>query len=193
VTGRRTPRRTALVAAAMVVLPLGLAGCSSLSGTGDLDYVPGEGNVVQVAVDERADPVEVSGETVDGGQLDLADSRGKVTVVNVWASWCGPCRAEMPMLVDAAAETAEVATFVGINIRDQAANAVTFERAAGVQYPSILDGSEQLLRFGRYAPQSMPSTVVLDREGRVAALISGEIPSQQTLTDVVEEVAAEDG
>jgi len=193
VSARRTTRRAAGVVAA-ALLPVALAGCSGLRGTGDLDYVPGEGNVVQVPPDEREAPVEVSGDTVDGGTLDLADSRGKVTVVNVWWSGCGPCQNEMPMLVDAAAATADVATFAGINIRDESRpTAAGFEERTGVQYPSIFDGSAELLRFGSYPPSSMPSTVVLDREGRVAALINGEIPSEQTLTDVVEEVAAEDG
>jgi len=193
VSARRTTRRAAGVVAA-VLLPVALAGCSGLRGTGDLDYVPGEGNVVQVPPDEREAPVEVSGDTVDGGTLDLADSRGKVTVVNVWWSGCQPCRSEMPMLVDAAAQTADIATFAGINIRDTSRERVTaFEEATGVDYPSIYDGSAALLQFGGYQPQYMPSTVVLDREGRVAALINGAIPSEQTLTDVVEEVAAEDG
>ncbi len=72
---------------------------------------------------------------------------------------------------------------------------IAFEREFGIEYPSIYDpGSEQLLRFGaEYAPKATPSTYVLDREGRVAALISGEVPSLGTLRDLVEEVAAEDG
>ncbi len=171
-----------------------LSGCSGLSGTGDLEYIEGEGNVVQVPVEDREDPVEISGESLDGEPVDLADWRGDVVVVNIWGAWCTQCRSEAPLLVDAAAELD--ARFVGIDIRDvDPGPARAFEREYGIEYPSIHDpGSEQLLRFGAtYGPKATPSTYVLDREGRVAALISGEVPSLGTLTDVVEEVAAEDG
>lgn len=137
----------------------------------------------------------MSGETVDGKRLDLADLRGQVVVVNVWWSLCGPCRTEMPMLVDAEAELpADDTEFVGINIRDAAPeNAAAFERDLGVDYPSIYDpGSETLDEFGRYRPSSMPATAILDREGRVAALISGAIPSRSTVTTIVEDLLAED-
>ena len=135
----------------------------------------------------------MSGETLTGDQLDLADRRGTVVVVNVWGSGCGPCRAEAPMLVDAADELAGDATIVGIDIRDSSKdNALAFERGLGVPYPSIYDhGSEQLLNFpAPFNPRDMPSTVVLDRQGRVAALIRGELPSKLTLVDLVEKVAA---
>jgi thiol-disulfide isomerase/thioredoxin len=167
--------------------------CSGLDGTGDLEYIEGEGNVVQVDEGDREDPVEISGESLEGEQLALEDFRGEVTVVNVWASWCGPCRAETPDLI-AAAEEADAA-FVGIHIRESAGNGLAFERNKGVPYPSIHDeGGETLLAFGqRFAPKSPPTTFVLDREGRVAALISGELPSATTLIELVEEVAAEDG
>ena len=184
-------RRAATLAVTLLVT---LTGCSGLSGTGDGDYVPGEGQVAQIAVEDREAPVEVTGTTLEGDPLDLADFRGDVTVVNVWWSGCGPCRSEMPMLVELAGESD--AAFVGINIRDQSREAAqALERSAGVTYPSLYDpGSETLLEFGaKYSPRSMPSTMVLDREGRIAALISGAIPSKLTLSDVIEEVAAEDG
>ena len=132
---------------------------------------------------------------MQGDDLDLADLRGQVVVVNVWWSLCGPCRSEMPMLVDAeAALPAEETEFVGINIRDLAPeNAAAFERDRGVDYPSIYDpGSETLDEFGRYRPASMPATAVLDREGKVAALISGPVPSETTIVTLVEDLLDED-
>lgn len=177
----------------LVLLALALSGCSGLRGSGDLDYVPGEGNVVQVAVEDREEPIEIAGTSLQGDPVDLADFRGEVTVVNMWGSWCGPCRSETPLLVQAAGELD--ASFVGINVRDTQGNALAFEREFAIPYPSIYDqGSETLLAFGsRYAPRSMPTTVLLDREGRLAALISGEIPSTLTLSELVEEIGAEDG
>ncbi len=165
-------------------------------GTGDGDYVPGQGNVTEVDPGDREDPVELAGETVQGEPLDLADLRGQVVVVNVWWSLCGPCRSEMPMLVDAEAALPDDETaFVGINIRDLAPeNAAAFERDRGVDYPSIYDpGSETLDEFGRYRPASMPSTAILDREGRVAVLISGPVPSETTVVTLVEDLLAEAG
>jgi thiol-disulfide isomerase/thioredoxin len=150
--------------------------------------------VHEVTAKDRGDPVDVSGETVSGGNLDLADLRGQVVVVNVWWSLCGPCIKEMPMLVDAEEELPAADTeFVGINIRDAAPeNAQAFERDRGVDYPSIYDpGSETLDEFGRYRPASMPSTAILDREGRVAVLISGEIASKTTLVTLVEDLLDE--
>ncbi|TNM36296.1 TlpA family protein disulfide reductase [Nocardioides albidus] len=188
----RVPR----VATVLVALLL-MSACSDLGGTGDLDYVAGSGKVVEVAPDEREEPVAVSGTTIQGQPLDLADLRGKVVVVNVWWSLCGPCIKEMPMLVEAEAEFAEEApgavAFVGINIREAAKeNAAAFERARGVDYPSLFDpGSETLRGLGRFAPPSMPATLVLDASGRVAALVNGPIPSKSTLTTVVESVLAE--
>jgi thiol-disulfide isomerase/thioredoxin len=149
--------------------------------------------VLQVPVEDRQDPVEISGDSAAGDPVDVEDWRGEVVVVNVWGSWCTPCRKEAPLLVEADAELD--ARFVGIAIREPSQDSsLAFEREYGIEYPSIYDpGSEQLLAFGKYGPKATPSTYVLDREGRVAALISGEVPSLGTLRELVEEVAAEDG
>lgn len=186
-------RRLAPLLATVTSL-VALAGCTSLQGTNDGGYVPGEGGVVEIAPPDREKAVEIEAETVDDGVLDLADYRGDVVVVNVWWSGCAPCRTEMPMLVEASQELD--AEFVGINTRDLSVEAVrAFEKKAGVTYASYYDpGGEALLAFGpRFSPRAMPTTLVLDREGRVAAVITGAIPSKTTLVDVVEEIAAEDG
>lgn len=192
----RAPRTSTTVGTTVVlaVATLLLAGCSSFSGTGELEYVQGDPQVTEIAPEDREDPVEITGESVQGDPIDLTDHRGEVVVVNVWGSWCTPCRAEMPMLVEAHDELDPDDTeFVGINIRETSRdNAAAFEREYDVPYPSIYDpGSETLLRFGRLAPSQPPSTMVLDRDGRVAALISGAIPSKRTLLGIVEDVAAE--
>lgn len=185
--------RMTRVAALLAALAL-MAGCSDVSGTGDGDYVPGDGRVLEVAKDKRDDPVSFSGTTVQGEPLDVTDLRGKVVVLNVWWSGCGPCRTEMPMLNDAEEESdPDEVAFVGINIRDLAPeNAASFERDRGVTYPSLYDpGSETLLRLGEFAPHATPATVVLDRDGRVAALINGPIPSKSTLTTLIADTLAE--
>ncbi len=188
-------RRLPLLVAALAATVAAASACTDVSGTNGKDYVGSGGGVEEIPVADRKAPVEVSGETLTGGRLDLADRRGSVVVVNVWWSGCGPCRVETPLLVDAADELPGDATIVGIDIRDSKDDALAFERGLEVPYPSIYDrGSEQLLNFPEpFNPRAMPSTVVLDRQGRVAALIPGQLPSKLTLLEVVEKVAAEDG
>ncbi len=97
---------------------LALAGCSSLSGTGDKGYITGEGVPTEVKAVDRGAPVELTGTDLDGDDVDLADLRGKPVVVNVWWSECPPCRVEQPDLNEAAAELGDSVAFLGLNIRD---------------------------------------------------------------------------
>jgi thiol-disulfide isomerase/thioredoxin len=173
---------------------LALTGCSTLQSTGDKGYVTGDGTVRQLAVSERGEPVALSGENLDGGDLSLEQFRGTPVVAVVWGSWCAPCRAEAPAVVGAAEELGGDAQFVGINIRDGSPEqARSFVRTFDVPYPSFYspDGEALLPFSGTLTPNSIPSFVVLDREGRVAASIIGKLPSQTTLVEVVEDVAAE--
>jgi thiol-disulfide isomerase/thioredoxin len=143
---------------------------------------------------ERDQPVSLAGEDLDGRELSLEELRGKPVVVVVWGSWCAPCRAEAPDVVAAARETRGDAQFVGINIRDAATDqAKSFVRAFDVPYPSFFspDGKAMLAFSGTLTPNSIPSFVVLDGRGRVAASIIGQLPSRTTLVDVVEDVVAE--
>ncbi len=143
---------------------------------------------------EREQPIELEGEDLEGEPLDLSDFRGTPVVVVVWGSWCGPCVAEATEVVDAAEELGDEAQFVGINLRDSStAQAQAFVRNYDVPYPSFYapDGKEMLAFEGVLAPNSIPSFVVLDEEGRVAASILGELPSTQTLVDVTRDVADE--
>ncbi|WP_122816229.1 TlpA disulfide reductase family protein [Nocardioides pantholopis] len=185
-------RSGVLLACLLLLLP----GCSSLGGTNDGGYISGEGRVVQFEPGDRSDPIELAGKTLEGDPIDLAERRGEVVVVNAWWSGCPPCRTEMPMLVEAERELAELdVSFVGVNIRDNSpANGLAFQRQFGVDYPSIyaVDGQALLAFSGVTNLRTIPTTLVLDREGRVAALVNGDIPSKLTLVDVVEEVAAED-
>jgi len=189
-------RRVSLLVAALAVTAGAGSACTTANGTNGKDYVTGDGRVIEIAEGDRGEPVEVSGETLDGDQLDLADLRGNVVVVNVWGSWCPECRRETPVLVDASDELPAGATMVGVDIRETSKdNALAFERSYEVPYDSLYDpGSETLLGFPEpYNPRDTPSTMVLDAQGRVAALIRGELPSKLTLLDVVQEVANGDG
>jgi thiol-disulfide isomerase/thioredoxin len=188
----QTHRRLLVLVAALAATAATSTACTDVAGTDGKGFVTGDGRVLKIAPEDRGDPVEAGGESLDGDQVTLAELRGKPVVVNVWGAWCTECRTETPLLVDAADELPGGATLVGIDVRDASADdARAYVRSAAIPYPSIYDpGSEQLLRFPPpINPRDIPSTVVLDAQGRVAAMIRGALPSKLTLLDVVEEVA----
>jgi thiol-disulfide isomerase/thioredoxin len=182
------------VAVAVTAGLLAVAGCSDLQGTDGKDYVGGEGQIVVIEPADREDPVDASGPDLNGEELDLEDYRGRVVVANLWWSGCGPCRREMPLLEDVVADVGDQAVLLGINSRDSSTeNALAFVRGVGVDFRSFYDqGGEVLLEFPKIRPNALPSTAVLDREGRLAALVTGEITSSVTLRDVINDVIAED-
>ena len=166
-----------------------LAGCDSVGGTGDKQYISGDGRIIEVPRADRADPIDLDAQTLDGQSLSFSDLRGEPVVVNVWWSGCPPCRVEQPMLNQVAAELGTSAHVVGINIKDSSPdNASAYVRKQHVPYPSIYDPSgKALLAFqGKLSPRTIPSTLVLDSQGRIAASISGRVPTKLTLTDIVD-------
>lgn len=190
----RTRLVAVLLALAFAVVTTGCsAGFDGLGGTGDKGYIDGEGVITRLPVGERVKPGEVSGTTLDGDEVKLSSYAGKVIVINVWGSWCPPCRAEADELAAAANEVMpKGVVFLGINTRDNSAdNARAFERSQKVPYPSIYDpGGENLLAFHRtLSPNSIPSTVIIDKQGRVAASIMGRVTSARTLVDLIEDVS----
>jgi len=169
-------------------------GVLALSGTEEKGFVSGDGQLTLRTAEEREEPIELTGEGLEGESLDLADYRGTPVVINVWGAWCTYCRDEAPDVVGAAAELGDDAQFVGINLRDSsAATAMGYERTFGVEFPSFYspDGKAMLAFPGTLTPNSIPATVVLDAEGRVAASIIGRLPSRATLVEVVRDVAEE--
>ncbi|MGP3970471.1 TlpA family protein disulfide reductase [Streptomyces sp. 6N223] len=182
----RTRAKLAL-AGALALSALALTACSGdkagPSG-GDSNIVQGTGEVTQVAAADREEAPDISGETLDGEQLGLADYRGQVVVVNVWGSWCAPCRAEAPHLAAVAEDTADQGVaFLGINTRDlDRVPAQRFEENFGVTYPSLYDPSGKLLLefpSGSLNPQAIPSTLIIDREGRIAARALKPLSSEE--------------
>jgi thiol-disulfide isomerase/thioredoxin len=166
--------------------------CGGGAGTGDKGYVDGTGVITRLAPDKRKTPGEISGTTLQGDDLSLKKYAGKVVVLNVWGSWCPPCRKEARILASAARTLAkDDVAFVGVNTKDSSRDlGLAFERRFDVPYPSFFDPSGRtLLAFrGTLNPSAIPSTVVLDQKGRVAASILGEVPSEKTLVDLVQDV-----
>lgn len=191
-----TALRAALLA---LTLPcaLALAGCSNdVGSSGNQGYVAGNGVITSVQAADRRRPGEVAGRTLDGKRVSLADFRGKVVVVNVWGSWCGPCRAEAPMLAQAARELAKKdVVFLGIDSRDPSQDAAkAFVRRFDVPYPSLYDqqGTTLLAFRGTLTPNSVPSTVVVDPQGRVAGSVLGSL-TRTTLDDLVDDASSGGG
>ncbi|SDD04509.1 Thiol-disulfide isomerase or thioredoxin [Auraticoccus monumenti] len=175
-------------------MALAVSACTGGGGTSGVEegFVSGDGTITQVAPDEREAAPDVRGPLVGGdGEIALGDFDDQVVVLNVWASWCAPCRAESPDLVEAAARTEGIAQFVGLNAKeDNPAAEEAFLRAFEIPYPSLDDPTGELqLRFAdNLPPSAIPSTLVIDREGRVAARVLGTI-SATTLADLVTDVS----
>ena len=180
--------------ALLALIALITNGCSSLDGTGDKGYISGDGQITTIDPVDRGKPITLSGEDLDGKPLSFDDLRGRIVVVNYWWSACPPCRVEQPGLNKVAAELGDDAAFVGINIRDLSADqGRAYVRSFEVPYPSVFDPSgEALLAFsGVLSRNAIPSTLVLDKEGRVAATVIGRVPGSRTIPDLVADVAAE--
>ena len=183
----------------LVVVPLLLAvllaGCSgnAVGSSGDQGFVSSSGIISTVATEDREPAGSVAGTTLAGDDVSLSDYRGKVVVVNVWGSWCPPCRAEAPMLADAARDLRRKGVvFLGISSRNpEQAGPRAYERRFKVPYDSIYDPTGRtLLAFrGTLPANAIPSTVVVDAKGRVAGSVIGSI-TRTTLYDLVEDAGA---
>ena len=157
------------------------------SSTAEESFIEGSGAVTFIENSNRSAAPELSGMTLSGKEFIF--NPGQVAVVNVWASWCSPCRAEAPILVSLANKYTDVA-FIGILTRDNPANAEAFERRFKIPYPTVIDDSILIGFKGSLPANAIPSTVILDKKGRVAARISGVV-TVASLTQLIERVKAE--
>ncbi len=192
------PRSSAWRGAALAAVALVASGCVGHSAVdasagNDKRYTAGGGGLTRVPADSRRPAPEVTGELLDGSSFDLRSVRGQVVVLNFWASWCGPCREEADGLQAVYDATkAEGVRFVGINYRDHRSTADAFVRTHRVTYPSLFDqpGRTALAFRGTLPPNATPTTLVLDRKGRVAARVLGAVTYSRLLV-LVRSVLAE--
>ncbi|MBL1105464.1 TlpA family protein disulfide reductase [Streptomyces sp. 5-8] len=193
-----TRSRAVLLTAVAATAALTLSGCGKggiSGGGGDTHFVTGDNGIDTVPAGKRAAAPDLSGKTIDGKSLDVADYKGKVVVINVWGSWCGPCRGEARYFAEVSKRyEGKGVQFVGINTRDSSTTpAVAFEKEHGVEYPSLYDPTGKLmLRFkkGTLNPQLVPSTLVIDRHGKVASRAL-EALDDKGLQDMIKPVLAE--
>ena len=194
-------RRSTVIALALVSASV-LSGCTAnddlaeqyRSGNGQ-GYISGDGAYTVIAEADRGEPIEFTGVIENGDTVSSDDYRGEVLVVNFWYAGCPPCRLEAPDLEALAQQfAADGVSFLGVNIYDQAPTALSFAEEFGVTYPSILDvndGAVRLAFAGQVAPTAVPTTLVLDQEGRVAARIAGLVSEPSVLRSMISDTLAE--
>ena len=193
----RGPSRRAVAGLAMVVA---LGGCSSNSvndrardGSQE-NFIVGDSRVQTIAPDQRLEPVALTGTTLDGQPWTIDSTRGKPLVINIWASWCPPCRAEAPAIkaVSESPEFADTVAFVGIDQRESAETGLAQAKAWGHTFPSLTDdgGVAVLALQGR--ARATPSTLILDPQGRIATYVGGPV-TEAMLTGMIQDVLKEGG
>lgn len=181
--------------AAAATVGLALTGCTTTgsSATGDNGYVSDDGTITVIDPADREAAPTIAGDKLGGGSLDTADLAGKTLVLNVWGSWCGECRQEAAGLVDASRQLDKSSggsvAFVGLDTRDVDSSALSYQRHFDVPYPSLLDqdGSLLLAFYRVVSPHAIPSTLVVDADGKLAAVVNGPTTAS-TLVDLVEDV-----
>lgn len=185
---------------ALALTILLLSGCTSdplaeqFRSGDNKNYIAGDGTVTEFAVDQRQSINSWSGVTESGAQLSSESLAGFVVVMNWWYAACAPCRAEAPDLAALSEEFADQKVqFVGVNVRDTAETALAFDRNFGITFPSIIDaqtGSVSLAFTGVVSPQAVPTTLVITRDGKIAARILGRIDKsilRELIKTVIEE------
>lgn len=196
--------RRLAAAALAVALTASLAACTSpndrlndlYESGSNQGFISGDGSFEEIPPAERGEPVVFEGTAVDGSRVSSADYAGEVLVLNFWYAGCGPCRAEAPLLEEVYGDVAgEGADFLGVNIYDGPEQATSFEETYGITYPSVLARSDAELKLAlqSVAPiQAAPTTLVLDKQGRVAARFIGQLASASILKTLIGDAIAEE-
>jgi len=173
-------RRRLAIACAALLMAMPLAACSTGHGpaAGEGGFIAGDGTTVVLAPAKRGAPVVMSGPSFTGSTVNVASYRGDVVVLNVWASWCSPCRAEAPGLSAAwrGWQREGGVQVIGLNTRDDLTSAAEYVSHFKITYPNIYDkyGQKLLDLGGQLPPNAIPSTLILDKSGRVAARVLGQ-------------------
>ena len=192
----------AALIAGVAALTLTLSGCSSdpladqYREGSNKNYIAGDGSITEINLENRGDVISFSGTTETGETVNSADYLGNVLVVNFWYAGCAPCRAEAPDLEQVYQETSSSGVnFLGVNVRDQAPTIDTFNSRFGITYPSVIDqdGQMQLAFASQVPPNAVPTTLILDAQGRVAARILGQLKDPSILKALITDIAQESG
>ncbi|MDZ4134796.1 MAG: TlpA disulfide reductase family protein [Paracoccaceae bacterium] len=121
-------------------------------------------------------------ETLDGAGFDLAEHRGRPMVLNLWATWCAPCRREMPMLAEVAASTDGI-TFAFANQREPASRVALYLATEGITLPNVIFDTDGVLAR-HYSSIGLPATLFLGADGKLAALHIGETSRERVMAEI---------
>jgi peroxiredoxin len=139
---------------------------------------PGEDVTFTVVVANNSVAPAFSLQTRDGKTLSLEDLRGEVVMINFWATWCGPCRQEMPLLEQIYQRYSGLGfTLLGVNVEEHSADADRFLAETPVSFPILFDPNNEVSK--QYGVRAMPSTVIVDRQGNVRFLHHGYQPGYE--------------
>jgi thiol-disulfide isomerase/thioredoxin len=189
-------RRTAVAVLAAALVPL--AGCATghaavdVNNGGDFRFVEGTPAGQVIAPGKRASAPTFTGTLLDGKPFSSTSLHGSVAVINFWGSWCAPCRVETPEFSRVAADVAgRGVRFLGVDVKEDPQFARAFVSSRSISFPSLADPRGAVaLAFRDYPANAIPSTIVLDRQGRVAAVYTAAV-SQQDLRSVLDAVTGE--
>jgi len=116
--------------------------------------------------------------SLKGSNLKLSEFRGDVVMINFWASWCGPCRQEMPILNDLYLKYRDMGfTLLGVNVEENSTKAANMVRELKVVFPVLFDTENKVSKM--YKVEAMPSTVIVDRNGNMRYLHRGYVPGTE--------------
>jgi len=161
---RTTVLRTTLLGAILVIFTVSALAASSLEGQAAPDFVL---------------------RSATGENLRLSEYRGDVVLINFWATWCGPCRQEMPLLDDLYGRYQRVGfNLLGINIDEDSRRAMQMVQELGVKFPVLFDENKEVSKL--YEVEAMPVTILVDREGIVRHVHHGYKPGyeEKYLTEI---------
>ncbi|HEX4091685.1 MAG TPA: TlpA disulfide reductase family protein [Trebonia sp.] len=181
----KAKRRTVVTTAAAVVVLLFAALVVTVFTHGNSSSASDD-NLVAYPAGHRPAAPEFTARSLTGAPINFASYRGKIVVLNVWASWCAPCRSEGQTLKYLDEEYGpQGIAFLGDDLQDTPANALPFLRSEGITYPSVNDASGAVEeRLAIAVPISAtPTTLVIDKTGHVAGVIEGAVtyPEMTTL------------
>jgi len=122
--------------------------------------------------------------TPDGGEIRLSDLRGRPVVVNFWATWCPPCRYEVPALEQAHRELGGDAIILGVDVQESAATVQSFASEVGMTYPVVLDARAEVARA--YRVRAYPTTYFIDSRGMITHVVTGPLNEPLLYTRLAE-------
>lgn len=169
------------------ILSAALTGCGGGQQVATKSFVSGNGTVTFIEKENRKLGPVLTGETLDGAKYQLP--HGGIVVVNVWASWCAPCRAEAPTLA-ALAEKYKGVVFLGVLTRDSVVAARAFEKRFEMPYPTLIDDSVLVGFRETLSANAIPTTIIMDKDGLVAARVSGQV-TYSALRSLIEKLHSE--